>query len=109
VNILQQAKREYGYQGSGSSYVEGHFSKDAERGLCKAVLRVEENVKFCMEKRDYPMVLQELVTVKDPIDLFFEEVMVLVEDPDVRRNRLDLLDKINSVFNMFADFSKISL
>lgn len=109
VNILQQAKREYGYQGSGSSYAEGQYSKDAERGLCKAALRVEENVKFCMEKRDYPMVLQELVTVKDPVDRFFEEVMVLVEDPDVRKTRLDLLDKINSVFSMFADFSRISL
>jgi glycyl-tRNA synthetase beta chain len=62
-----------------------------------------------MEKRDYPMVLQELVTVKDPVDRFFEEVMVLVEDPDVRKTRLDLLDKINSVFSIFADFSKISL
>ena len=41
------------------------------------------------------------------IDAFFTSVMVNAEDPDVRSNRLSLLQEVDDFFNSFADFSQI--
>jgi glycyl-tRNA synthetase beta chain len=54
-------------------------------------------------------VLQGLVGLKGPIDRLFDEVMILVDDERIRKNRLDLLKKVADLFQWFADFSKISL
>jgi len=46
--------------------------------------------------------------MKKPIDEFFDEVMVMVEDEAVRNNRLALLDEIGKLFLRIADFSKLT-
>jgi len=46
--------------------------------------------------------------LREPVDAFFDGVMVLAEDKDVRHNRMALLEHISALFDNFADFSKLS-
>jgi glycyl-tRNA synthetase beta chain len=46
--------------------------------------------------------------MKQPIDSFFDKVMVMVEDEPLRNNRLALLDRIGKLFLRIADFSKLT-
>jgi glycyl-tRNA synthetase beta chain len=50
----------------------------------------------------------KVATLKEPIDRFFDGVMVLTDDQKIKQNRLALLYKISNLFALFADFSKIS-
>lgn len=109
VNILHQARREYGYVGSGLAGSPETYEKEAEKILLRSILESREKVLRWMAERAYEKVLEELRSLKGPIDRFFDEVMVLVDDPPTREKRLGLLSEIANVFGMFADFSKIVL
>jgi glycyl-tRNA synthetase beta chain len=58
---------------------------------------------------DYEGVFTTLVSIKEKIDTFFDEVMVMVEDEKVRRNRLTLLRYIERLYSRIADMSKITI
>ena len=60
-----------------------------------------------MEKLDYTAILQELSILKEPVDGFFDNVMVLDDDLEVRNNRLAILNLINQLFLNVADISKL--
>ena len=49
-----------------------------------------------------------IASLRDRVDAFFDGVLVMAEEADIRRNRLALLSVIAALFNKFADFSKIS-
>ena len=51
--------------------------------------------------------LAELAGLKTPLDLFFDQVLVMVDDNRIRLNRLALLQQIKELFQLLADFSKI--
>ena len=51
--------------------------------------------------------LAELAGLKAPLDLFFDQVLVMVDDDRIRLNRLALLQQIKELFQLFADFSKV--
>ena len=51
--------------------------------------------------------LQAIATLRPPVDNFFDKVMVMSNDLQLRCNRLSLLNSIASLFNRIADFSKI--
>ena len=53
-----------------------------------------------LEKRDYYAVLENLASLKQPVDQFFEDVMVMTDDLDLRQNRLALLCKYKSYLCM---------
>ena len=48
-----------------------------------------------------------MITLKKPIDDFFDNIMVMVEDEDTRNNRLGLLKRIESMMNRIADLGAI--
>jgi len=52
--------------------------------------------------------LVRVATLRQPVDAFFDDVMVMAEDAEVRRNRLSLLALVAALFDTFADFSKLS-
>jgi glycyl-tRNA synthetase beta chain len=60
-----------------------------------------------MRAGQYGYAIDYLVELKPDIDAFFTAVMVNTEDPDVRSNRLSLLQEVDDFFNSFADFSQI--
>jgi glycyl-tRNA synthetase beta chain len=55
----------------------------------------------------YKEALEVIAALRTDVDRFFEQVMVMAEDPAVRRNRLALLGELLSEFTTIADFSEI--
>ena len=52
--------------------------------------------------------LEQLASLRDPVDRFFEDVMVMTENLEVRANRLAMLDKLHALFMHVADISKLA-
>ncbi len=81
------------------------FQESAEENLWRKTEQVETEVNRLIQKEDYDGVLQQLAETRDTIDSFFDEVMVMVEEEELRQNRLNLLAELKRVFNVFAEFS----
>jgi glycyl-tRNA synthetase beta chain len=64
-------------------------------------------VEDLQKKKEYLGALQLLATAREPVDRFFDKVMVMVEDQQVRANRLALLQTLLHEFSTIADFSEI--
>ncbi len=84
------------------------FTEYAEQNLYQTFLKAKEKIGLLLSKRDYPATLMEMTQMKRPIDEFFDEVMVMVEDEATRNNRLALLDEIGKLFLRIADFSRLT-
>ena len=69
---------------------------------------MESQVTQALEQRDYSGVCRALASLRGPVDAFFEKVLVMAEDANLRRNRLALLLRISQTFLLMADFSKIT-
>ena len=83
------------------------FENLTESALYQATVDERAKMKSAMTRGDYDQALDALVRMKPAIDAFFAAVMVNVEDPAVRSNRLSLLQQVDDVFGSFADFSQI--
>ncbi|NPA49070.1 MAG: glycine--tRNA ligase subunit beta [Thermodesulfobacteria bacterium] len=79
--------------------------EEAERELYETYRRVREEVLPYLEASQYEKALQEMLALKGPIDRFFDEVFVMVEDEALRQNRLALLQRIARLFLSVADLS----
>jgi glycyl-tRNA synthetase beta chain len=79
----------------------------AERTLLAEVERVEREAAEARARRDYPAVLRAVATLGPAVDTFFDEVMVMAEDPAARGNRLALMRRVAALFRDLADFRKI--
>lgn len=86
----------------------GLFREDAERDLFRAFDTVASVVRVKISGKDYLAALTEIAGLKGPVDAFFDGVMVMAEDEQVRNNRLALLTGIARLFGRIADISKIS-
>ncbi|MEM7463816.1 MAG: glycine--tRNA ligase subunit beta [Pseudomonadota bacterium] len=84
------------------------LESDSELELEKSLNQIIGNATQAVEKEDYSSAMHELAKLRAPIDVFFENVLVNVEDEAVRANRLALLDRIRQATATVADFSKIS-
>jgi glycyl-tRNA synthetase beta chain len=82
--------------------------KDAEeKKLAEAVPGVAKNVKELSARREYEPALLEISRLRPAIDAFFDKVMVMVEDENLRAQRLGLLQTLVNEFSSIADFSEI--
>ena len=104
-NILKQAYEEK--KGVVHKYFAAKFTEDAERVMGETLERVAPRVKELVAKRDYPAALAEIATIRPAVDTFFDKVMVMVEDENIRSNRLALLQSLLNEFSTIADFSEI--
>ena len=84
------------------------FSEAAEHALYTACSDVTARVAACMQAGNLESALGAIATLRDPVDAFFNDVMVMADDAAVRRNRLALLAAISAIFGQIADFSQIS-
>jgi glycyl-tRNA synthetase beta chain len=57
---------------------------------------------------DYTGALKRLAALKAPVDHFFDEVMVMADEPPVRANRLGLLNSLGRLMNSVADIGQLS-
>jgi glycyl-tRNA synthetase beta chain len=86
----------------------GFFQEEAERELAGAFDAVASVARVKTGEKDYLAALREIAGLKGPVDAFFDGVMVMAEDEQVRNNRLALLTGIARLFSAIADFSRIS-
>lgn len=84
------------------------FLHESESALLGAYEFVQQKVEDDLEKGFFDQALVKIASLRDTVDDFFEGVMVLAEDEEVRRNRLSLLGHIAVLFGKIADFSKLS-
>jgi glycyl-tRNA synthetase beta chain len=77
----------------------------AEQALADFILSKELELKPLVKKAEYTQALQALASLKDPVDRFFTEVMVMVEDESLRNNRIALLTQLRHLFLEIADIS----
>lgn len=80
---------------------------DAELAVTQALSAILPRFQSHRAAHDYAAALREMATLRKPIDLFFDKVMVMVEDAAVRGRRLALLQSIVNEFSSIADFSEI--
>ena len=84
------------------------MTEDAERDLFKAVEDRRKKFDRQFEKRDYLDAMKTLAELREPIDCFFDKVMVMSDNESERNNRLALLTDIRSLFLKIADFSELN-
>jgi glycyl-tRNA synthetase beta chain len=83
------------------------LQEDAEKQLFRQLQELKEGVAEQFSCGDYLQGLERLAELRPAVDLFFDEVMVMVDDVAVRDNRLALLDQLLQSFRLVADFSRI--
>jgi glycyl-tRNA synthetase beta chain len=84
------------------------FESEEEENLYYAYNDIRDKALKSIENDDYSSSLVELAALKEPVDRFFESVLVMAKDEKVKFNRLSLLKKVSSLFHKIADFSYIS-
>ena len=77
----------------------------AESALADALAKAEGDIAPLADKRDYVGLLKRLAALREPVDRFFDGVMVMVDDPAKRANRLNLLGRLRGLFLRVADIS----
>jgi glycyl-tRNA synthetase beta chain len=82
-------------------------SATEEKTLADFIERTAPKVQEQQKKKDYRGALLALSAAREPLDLFFDKVMVMVDDQKIRANRLALLQRLLSEFSTIADFSEI--
>ena len=104
-NILKQAAE------SGKRIAEtvdsGALTEESEKVLAEQVPRTAVAVEKQRSAKNYDAALLEIAKLRPAIDKFFDKVMVMVEDEQVRANRLALLRTLLKEFSTIADFSEI--
>jgi glycyl-tRNA synthetase beta chain len=83
------------------------FEKEAEGNLHGLFADVATRMQTLIAKKDYLQALEVMLQMKQPVDTFFNDVMVMAEDPAVRRNRLNLLTAIGDLILQIGDISKM--
>ncbi len=81
----------------------------AERDLAVMLDQIDDQVNARFQANDYAGGLLQLAGLKDPVDQFFDHVMVMHDDKTIRRNRLALLARIRELFLGVADISRIRI
>ncbi|MGE5726590.1 MAG: glycine--tRNA ligase subunit beta, partial [Acidobacteriota bacterium] len=104
-NILRQA----GELGSepAAEFHPGALKEPAEVNLAELVPQAAQRVRQLRANKDYEPALVEISRLRPAVDTFFDKVMVMVDEPKVRANRLALLQTVLREFSTIADFSEI--
>lgn len=77
----------------------------AEKALAEAVIGLKSEVQPLIAQGDYTAVLDKLANLRQPVDSFFDSVMVNAEDQKLRQNRLAILSTLQGLFLQVADIS----
>jgi glycyl-tRNA synthetase beta chain len=84
------------------------LQEEAERKLAAAIERVRPQVDAAFAGGDFAGTLKTLAQLRDDVDAFFNDVMVMAEDQALRNNRLALLSSLHGMMNRVADISKLA-
>lgn len=81
--------------------------EESEIKLLAEIKKINLQVKASIEKRDYVTALEKIVLLRPYVDAFFDQVMVMTPDLQLKASRLGMLKIIANLCNIIADFSKI--
>ena len=101
ANILSQAGA------AGSDVNTSLLTDPSEMALYQSYSRIQPEVEIARKNHDYTAALRLFASMRGAVDQFFNEVMVMAEDPLIRGNRISLLNCISRLFNSVADISRI--
>jgi glycyl-tRNA synthetase beta chain len=93
----------------GGEIVAELLKEEAERNLADIYTQISTAVQPLLAKEEYGQALAGMLALKEPVDLFFESVMVMAEDEKIRQNRLNLLAAIAQLFLQVGDISKMTV
>jgi len=82
---------------------------DAEKALHAAFTQIKDRVAEKTARLDFRGALADIASLRKSVDAFFDTVMVMDKDPEVKANRLALLAGITGLFSQIADFSRLVL
>ncbi|WP_249976393.1 glycine--tRNA ligase subunit beta [Vreelandella olivaria] len=101
-NILSKQEHD------GSTQVDQNLlQEEAEKTLFSAVTASQQQVAPLFAAGDYQQALDMLATLREPVDAFFDQVMVMADDDAIRHNRLALLASLQALFLKVADISQL--
>ncbi len=78
-----------------------------EKTLYQTLNGLSNTVNQFLQDKHYEQALAQLAQLRDPVDSFFDEVMVMAEDKKLRNNRIALLNQLHSLFMQVADISRL--
>lgn len=102
-NILKKAQFDHSI-----GVDEAWLQAPAELTLYQALSEISVTVQQAFKNGDYVLALQTLAALKEPVDTFFDQVMVNDENDTLRRNRLALLATLQATMNRVADISQLA-
>ena len=104
-NILRQAAQ----KGEQFAFAkDGEFPEELERSLYSALRDAAGQATPHLERGDYTQYLLSFAVLKGPVDAYFDGVMVMVDDAELRRKRLGLLSELQWQMNRVADISRLA-
>ena len=98
-NLLKKADAELG------EVNESLLQQDEEKALYAAAQGLQPKIAAAVAEGNFQTALSELASVKPQVDAFFDGVMVMAEDPAVKQNRLNLLNRLAEQMNAVADIA----
>ncbi|TVQ39669.1 MAG: glycine--tRNA ligase subunit beta [Wenzhouxiangella sp.] len=101
-NLLKQAESD-----SFGTVDDALLEDSEERALYAAIVQVESRLVAQLEHSDYATALATLSELRDPVDRFFDAVMVMCDQPQLRRNRLALLGRLRGLIIDIADLARL--
>ena len=101
-NLLKKADAELG------EVNESLLQQDEEKALYAAAQSLQPKIAAAVTEGNFQTALSELASVKPQVDAFFDSVMVMAEDPAVKQNRLNLLNRLAEQMNAVADIALLS-
>jgi len=101
-NLLKKADAELG------EVNESLLQQDEEKALYAAAQGLQPKIAAAVAEGNFQTALSELASVKPQVDAFFDGVMVMAEDPAVKQNRLNLLNRLAEQMNAVADIALLS-
>jgi glycyl-tRNA synthetase beta chain len=106
ANILRIEEKKDGkaYDGAPDAAL---YSLAEEKALAKAIEQVKAEASAAVAKEDFAVAMSAMAKLRPAVDAFFDKVMVNDDNPQVRENRLKLLNEIRVATRAVADFSKI--
>ncbi len=84
------------------------FESQCENNLHAALGKVRTQVEAAMSENMYLEALHAIATLRPAVDSFFDDVMVMVDNEQIKTNRLALLTDVSSLFSGLADFSRLA-
>ncbi|GJM08052.1 MAG: glycine--tRNA ligase beta subunit [Lysobacteraceae bacterium] len=102
TNILRKFDADVG------NLSEDLLTEDAEKALAEALEAVSSSADALADQRNYEAALSALAGLGEPVDIFFDQVLVMADDVAVRANRMALLQRLQNLFLKVADVGQIA-